>query len=149
MWVILEFNQIGASVVFVLFMIATSDIKHSSNDGHCFKLLALEDTLQRQVKQIIAVWVLFPFENGKIWFDGGWVGEQRCETATKRPQSRESNTQSLPRIVKLRLVVMLIENRLDGGLVLVRLDEIAMLLFNLVDGVFVPVCFDQVHIARL
>jgi len=44
---------------------------------------------------------------------------------------------------------MLIENRLDGGLVLVRLDEIAMLLFNLVDGVFVPVCFDQVHIARL
>ncbi len=66
MWVILEFNQIGASVVFVLFMIATSDIKHSSNDGQCFKLLALEDTLQRQVKQIIAVWVLFPFENGKI-----------------------------------------------------------------------------------
>jgi hypothetical protein len=54
-WAILEFSQIGASVAFVLFMITTPDIKHGSNDGQCFKLLALEDTLQRQVEQIVAV----------------------------------------------------------------------------------------------
>ncbi|CAK9202400.1 unnamed protein product [Sphagnum troendelagicum] len=44
---------------------------------------------------------------------------------------------------------MLIENRLDGGLIFVRLDEIAMLLLDLVDGVLIPVHFDQVHIERL
>jgi hypothetical protein len=53
-WAILEFNQIGASVAFVLFMIATPDINHGSNDDQCFKLLALEHTLQRQVEQIVA-----------------------------------------------------------------------------------------------
>jgi hypothetical protein len=63
---ILEFSQIGASVAFALFMIAMPDIKHGSNDGECFKLLALEDTLQRQVEQIVMVRVLFRFENGKI-----------------------------------------------------------------------------------
>ncbi len=46
-------------------------------------------------------------------------------------------------------MVVLIKNRLDGGLVLVRLDEIVMLLLNLVDGILVPVRFDQVHIAWL
>ncbi len=96
-------------------MIATPDIKHGSNDGQCFKLLALENTLQRQVEQIVAVWVLFPFENGKIWFDRGWVGEQHRETTTKCPQGHEPNTQILPCVVKLRLVVVLIENRLDGA----------------------------------
>ncbi len=44
---------------------------------------------------------------------------------------------------------MLIEDRLDEGFVLVRLDEIAMLLLDLVDGILVLVRFDQVHIARL
>jgi len=46
-------------------------------------------------------------------------------------------------------VVVLIEDRLDEGFVLVRLDEITMLLLDLVDGIFVPVRFDQVHIAQL
>jgi hypothetical protein len=39
-------------------------------------------------------------------------------------------------------VVVLIEDRLDGGFVLVRLDKIAMLLLDLVDGILVLVRFD-------
>jgi hypothetical protein len=46
-------------------------------------------------------------------------------------------------------MVVLIEDRLDEGFVLVRLDEITMLLLDLVDGILVPVRFDQVHIAQL
>jgi hypothetical protein len=44
---------------------------------------------------------------------------------------------------------VLVEDSLDGGLSLVRLDQIAMLLLNLIDDVLVPVRLDQVRTAWL
>ena len=66
---------------------------------------------------------LFPIWEHKIWFDGSWVGEHRREAATKRPQGREPNTQSLPRVIKLCPEVVLIEDRLEWGLGFVHLER--------------------------
>ncbi len=108
--------------------------KYNSNFGQAIVLLGRKYALERKVGQQLPIWVLLPFQNGKIQLDWSGICEWCCQIGWEAAESLVPSPHRVPSAVEHCRVILcvnvLLEFNLDS-VFLTQLHVISLHILNL------------------
>jgi hypothetical protein len=88
--------------------------------------------------QVCAIFVDFPFQNGKIGLNGDRIRERSGKSTAEPSQSSKSIRQRIPHFVERRVDRVLGNDRSQVGITAVHPEEFAVAVLDLVDHLLIP-----------
>ncbi len=109
------------------------------NHFDLFELLRVHNAHEGQTRQAATGVVFLPFNDGKVTLDGCCFRECCRQSITQLTQLHEAPLQAVPRLVKERLLVVLIEGNLHIRLTRVNNEQFTVFALRLINQVRVSV----------
>ncbi len=103
------------------------------------KLLCVHNAHEGQTCQAAMGVIFLPFNDGKVTFHKCRIRECYCQSTAQLTQLHEAPFQTVPRLVKERLLVMLVEGNLHIWLTRVNSEQFTMFALRLINQVRAPV----------
>jgi len=99
------------------------------------ELLHVHHAHEGQTRQAATGVVFLPFNDGKVTFDERHIRECCCQSTAQLMQLHEAPLQAVPRLVKERLLVVLVEGSLHIQLARVDNEQFMMFALRLINQV--------------